>query len=156
MRPKLTYMMNTYFNKEKFHRKLLSHNDAALYFSRAIATKNIVFEVIDQNIVGYLEIWRLDKEQLAKIVNYENIDSLHENLTRGEFVFIAGLYIDKAYRRKSIVQKLKRKMEDIQSNHPYLGVVMDDLKYNRRLRIMKRDSQMLYGDCFKDQGGDNE
>ncbi len=133
-------MMDTYYKKEDWHDTRLTHKQAAIYFSRAIATKNIVFEQVDGKIVGYLEIWRLDKDQLARIINDDNIDVLNENLTRGEFVFVNNMYVDEQYRGRSIARRIKRVMENINANYPYLGVIMRDLKYNRRLRIMKRKS----------------
>lgn len=145
MNQKLTYLMTTYFHKLPYQDKKLSANDAALYFSRAIATGNIVFHYnSDNDIIGYLDIWRVDKDQLARLFNYECVDCIHENLTRGEFVFISDLFVEPEYRGKSVARKLKRSMEQIQRSQPYLGVVMDDFKYQRRLRIMKRDSEQLY------------
>lgn len=123
----LGYLLDTYFHKENWHDGKLNEQQAEEHFSQQLERDNITFmKGNEDDIVGYLEIYWLDNRQLGKIINRKFFDVLAEDLTKGDFVYVASAYLEPEFRNKGYIDDLKRMMKDKHKDHDYIGIIYEE------------------------------
>jgi len=124
----LDYLLDTYFNKEDWHKERLSPESAEVFYRRQLEEKNIVFlkSSNSEKILGYLEIWWLDKEQLGRIINQKEFNAFNEDLSEGKFVFVASAYIEEGHRNRKHLHRLNQMMKDQHKDRPYIGIIYEN------------------------------
>ncbi len=128
-------LLDIYFTKEVWHNHL-PKDIARRYFTKLYNSGNILVELDEESVAGYLEIWALDEKQAMRIVNGDTFHAESENISDGHICYVANIYVEEAYRKKDIVKKLRAKAEYI-----YIGcraVLANRAKYNNRIRVFKR------------------
>ena len=136
----LKYLLDTYFNKEDWHEERLSKESAKIFYQRQLDEKNIVFlkSSNKEEILGYLEIRWLDKEQLDRIINQKEFNAFNENLTDGDFVFVSSAYIEPEQRNKGNVMKLNQMMKDQHADRDYVGIIYENGYKPGKFKIYKK------------------
>ena len=123
----LDYLIDTYLNKEQWHESRLEPWAAKEHYKRQLDRGNSKFlHGTDDEIVGYLEIYWLDSQQLGKIVNKKFFDVLAENLIDGDFVYVASSYLEKEYRGQGYIHDLNQDMKDKHKDRDYVGIIYEE------------------------------
>ena len=122
----LDYLLDTYYNKEDWHESRLPQAEAKQYYEEQIKNKNIEFLKDKGKIVGYLEIWFLDKEQTERIIAGEFFDCLKENITDGLIAYVQTAYIEKEHRGKRNLMKLNKDLQYKHKDGDWVGIMYQD------------------------------
>ena len=123
----LDYLVDTYMEKEDWHNGRLPNWAVKEHYKRQLTRNNVTFLTgAEDDIIGYLEIYWLDNQQLGKIINKKFFDVLAENLVHGDFVFVASAYIEPEHRNKGFIYDLNRKMKAKHKDRNYIGIIYED------------------------------
>jgi len=123
----IDYLIDTYKNKEDWHDTRMKDWQVKEHYQRQLGRGNIVFMYDDNDEpVGYLEIYWLDNKQLGKMINKKFFDVLAEDLTDGDFVYVASAYLEPEYRNKGYIYDLNRLMKDKHKDHEYVGIIYEE------------------------------
>lgn len=123
---KLDYLIDTYNNKEDWHTTRMEHWQVKEHFRRQLTHDNVTFMTgTDDEIVGYLEIYWLNKYQAANVMNNKFFDVLEENLTEGDIVYVASAYLEPKYRGKGNIHDLNRMMKEKHKDRNYVGIMYE-------------------------------
>ena len=87
-----------YHEKEHWHKNKLSVEDANKYHERLLMNGNIITYVLDGELIGYLEFWRITYEQFGRLVCGDTINAMAEDLLTGEIAYINNMWISEDYR----------------------------------------------------------
>ena len=96
-----------YQNLENWHKSKLSEADANMYHERLLMNGNIITIIEDDVVVGYMEVWRINAEQLGRLMCGENISVFEENITNGNIAYVSNGYIIGGHRFSSVANKLQ-------------------------------------------------
>lgn len=96
---KLAYI---YFQNEDWHKNRLNYKEAIKYHQRYIDSGNIKYIECDNALLGYIEVWFINEEQLDRIRNNENFYNYEEDLINGNIVYIANIWINNNFRNSII------------------------------------------------------
>lgn len=94
---------------------------------------NIVTIVEDDELKGYIEVWRLNYEQLGRLMCGETIFAFDENITTGEIAYVNNGWIAETYRNKEICKHLERMFIDKFKDCKY--VARKRYKYNETFKV---------------------
>ena len=122
----LDYLVDTYLFKEDWHQSKLSADFARDYFRKLISINNVVVLREDDEPVGYLSVWFLDKDQLARLINGDDFYALDEDITDGDFVFVSNAFIEHGKRNRGRINKLKNMMKENHKDRDYVGIIYQD------------------------------
>ncbi len=122
----LEYLLDTYYNKEKWHETKLPKDIGRTYFTKGLKDKNVVVLREADDIIGYISVWFLDNEQTARVISGQRFDAVDENITEGEIVFVANAYVENQFRHKGRIMELNQAMKDAHPDHEYVGIIFQD------------------------------
>ena len=88
------------------HDKLLPFSRAIRYFSTMIKKGNILTYAEGGKLLGYGEFWRINFEQLGRLVCHASFIATEENTTSGNIAYLAGVWIDPQHRHKNVLKIL--------------------------------------------------
>lgn len=77
-----------YIEKETWHKNRLSEQEANLYHERLLTQGNILTIVENEELVAYIEVWRVNFEQLGRLVCGEAVYAFDENIVDGEIAYV--------------------------------------------------------------------
>jgi hypothetical protein len=123
-----------YQHVETWHKKKLSNAEANLYHERLLMQGNIVTIVEDGVLKGYIEIWRINYEQLGRLMCGETIFAFDENITDGNIAYVNNGWIAEDYRNIDMARKLEKKFME----------KFKDCKYISRKRQKYSESFKVY------------
>jgi len=104
---KLTRQLcRVYFNEEGWHKAKLSEEEATKYFDNLLEKGNIIYYEEKGKLLGYVEFWRINYEQLGRILCHASFSSYLENVQTGNICYFANCWIDKDQRGKREVFKI--------------------------------------------------
>lgn len=86
-------LTNIYLEKEFWHKKKLSIEDSNKYHEKLLMQGNILTYVKDDALVGYVEVWRINYEQLGRILCEKPFFVFDENITGGNIAYIHNMWI---------------------------------------------------------------
>lgn len=95
-----------YIHVEKWHRSKLSEYDANLYHENLLLQGNILTYIKDDILKGYIEFWRINTEQLGRIICGIPVLTDIEDINNGSIAYINNMYIDPEYRHGEAFQML--------------------------------------------------
>ncbi len=91
-------LTSIYHNLEHWHKAKLSVEQADEYHERLLLNGNIITYVVKDELIGYLEFWRLTHTQFGRLVCGIPILTDKENLLNGPIVVINNMYIKEGER----------------------------------------------------------
>lgn len=94
-----------YINDEKWYSHKLSEHDANLYHERLLMQGNIITHITDGMLDGYLEFYRINYEQLGRILCDIQLGD-DEDLLTGDIAFINRMWIKEEFRNTRIFNML--------------------------------------------------
>lgn len=134
----IDYLVETYLTKETWHKSKLSQELAYQYFNKLIDGKNVVVLKEDGKQIGYLSVWFLDQEQLANLINKKPIHAVDENITDGDFVYVANAFVEKEHRNKDNISILNQMMKDQHPGRDHVGIIYQDGYNKGEFRFYKK------------------
>jgi len=99
----LTYI---YHNYEYWHKSKLSVEDSNKYHEILIMQGNILTYVENDILIGYVEVWRINYEQLGRILCEEKFFVFDENITDGNIAYIHNMWIAPEHRMSLVNKKV--------------------------------------------------
>lgn len=140
----LTYI---YINQENWHEHKLSKEDSDAYHERLLMQGNIITYIENNELLGYLEFYRINFEQFGRMVCDINIPVFEENILDGNIALVKNMWITSEKRHSEVFEFLsamflsRNRDADFfvafrrtKHSEPLLVYSRDDLKhlYNRR------------------------
>ena len=110
-------LVKIYQDNELGNYGLLTDLETERYYSNMLATGRLQTIVDHNNLVGFIESWRVNFEQLGRIVCWTNFSALKEDVTKGEVAWISDIWVSK-YRRgdgeitKQLIEMFKEANQD--------------------------------------------
>ena len=122
-----------YLEKETYHKNFLSVEDANKYHERLLMQGNIITIVENDELVGYIEVWRINYEQLGRLMCGKTIFAFDENITDGNIAYVNNGWIDEGYQNTEISKKLEIKFLEIFKSCDFIARKRH--KYNEAFKI---------------------
>lgn len=97
---------DVYFSHEDWHVARLTRHKANEYHERLIMQGNIITVIENNALIGYVEVWKIDYEQLGRLFCELPFDPSDENINDGTVAYIANLWCDPAKRSNQINSRL--------------------------------------------------
>ena len=138
MRDVVKKLVNIYHNEEYWHDKKLSQKDAEGYFKKLLETKAILYLEQKGELVGYMEVWLLDKDQAEKVMSGLSFSPMGEDVFHGEYAYVANIYIDPGYRRRSLIKQLWRFFEEVHGTDYRYIIYKKNTRMKGEWKINKR------------------
>ena len=102
-------LTRVYLNEYKQEDKgKVSQEQQRKYFSYVLEQHRIHTYGTHDNLLGYLESWRLDFQQWGRLVCSAPFNIYEEDITKGEVCYLPNIWIHPDYRRSSIFKQFKR------------------------------------------------
>jgi hypothetical protein len=138
-------LVDIYLNKELWHKTKLSPEIAKEFYEKLYNNGNIIVELDGDKVVGYIEVWSLKYDDAVKILDDKPFHAMDEDISSGDYCYIASIYIDKEYRKKArnMVLTLKKKAEKM--NPQCSVVIINEQKRGGRYRFYKRGDKSFKG-----------
>ncbi len=86
-------LTHIYLNQEDWHRFKLPEEEANQYHERLLMQGNIITYVENDELLGYLEFWRINFEQFGRLVCDVPILTDVEDITTGNIAYINNMWI---------------------------------------------------------------
>lgn len=124
-------LTNNYLSdNEPWHKHKLSEQEANEYHERLLMQGNIITIIKDNELKGYLEIWKINYEQLGRIMCGLPVYALEENITDGNIAFVNNGWIDHGeYIYKNLLFQMKERFSDCEY------VARRRFKYNENFKV---------------------
>ena len=97
-----------YHNYEWWHKKKLEPDVARKYFKKLIQQGNIIYYEFNNEILGYVEFWRIDFKQLGRIICHAPFCADGEDITSGDICYLANTWIHPDFRNGYVYKVLKK------------------------------------------------
>lgn len=78
-----------------------------------LVKKRLFWHEEDGKIVGYCESWRLNYEQLGRLLCGVHFSPIHEDINSGNIAYVANVVIHPNYRKTSVLKILKSKFVEL-------------------------------------------
>jgi hypothetical protein len=102
-----------------------------------ISKGNIIVKQYNLKVVGYVEFWKVNAEQLKRILNKEPFDIGKEDIGSGDICHIHNIWIDGDYRGNGVIRGFKEQLERLHFDY-YSGT---EYKNNKRVRMWRRHNE---------------
>ena len=134
-------LVDIYLNKELWHKTKLTPEIAKEFYEKLYNNGNIIVELDGDKVIGYIEVWSLKYDDAIKVIDDEPFFAMDEDISSGDYCYIASIYIDKEYRKQAkkscnMVLTLKKKAEKM--NPQCSVVIINEQKRGGRYRFYKR------------------
>jgi ribosomal protein S18 acetylase RimI-like enzyme len=94
----------------------LTNLEASRYYSQMLAHNRIQIELDNVNVVGFIESWRLNYEQLGRVVCWKDFSALTEDVYSGNIAYVSDIWVDESKRKngieKLLIDKFRKANED--------------------------------------------
>lgn len=131
-------LTDTYLNKENWHKNKLSKEQSDEYHERLLVQGNILTYIKDGELVGYLEFWRINTEQLGRIVCGIPVYTDEEDILSGNISFINNMWINPDNRHSNVFEVLACMFLSRNKDSEYF-VAMRRLKHSHPIQVYRRD-----------------
>lgn len=131
-----------YRNKLHPNRIMLEHNEALKYFGRLLMNGNIITYVIDDELFGFIEFWRISYEQFGRICC--NWTLAHdEDLLNGEIALITRMWINPDLRNGEVFNTLAFTFLDKNKDAKHFATFQHQKKH-KPLQVYSREELIKY------------
>jgi len=127
-----------YLKKETWHTSKLSKEDADLYHRTLLMMGQIFTYVSDNELIGYLEVWRINREQLSRLVLNEKVYALGEDISTGEIAYINNMWISPDERGGHVFNTLSNLFLEKHKDANFF-IAFRSTKHNKPMQVYKRD-----------------
>lgn len=129
-------LTEVYFRYETWHENKLNYKNALVYFKVLLLSGNILVEEDKGLLVGYLEFYRVNNEQLQRLLDKNNtFHASEEDITNGNICYVANAWVRNHYRNSWVFKKLQRRCKE--ANKECVCFTGEKVKFNKRLDKFK-------------------
>lgn len=131
-------LVRIYLEEEKYHTKKLTREEAEAYFKVSIAKGRILSFIEHDHLYGYLESWRINYDQLGRVLCHVPFSIAEEDIEHGPICYIEGVFIEQGSRAKDVHRYLKHQF--FKQNYACEFFVEEAFRKRAgMLKIFKRD-----------------
>lgn len=134
-------LVDIYLHKEWWVKEedKLSFEVALRYYTKLYNQGNILTCEIGDEIVGYLEFWKINFEQFGRIICHASFCGDGEDIQNGNIGYVANVWIDEKHRNSWVTKFLKIKFyENTHMCEYYCG--MATRKKTQPVKVFRKDS----------------
>jgi ribosomal protein S18 acetylase RimI-like enzyme len=128
-------LVDLYCNCEYDTRGTLTELEAMRYYSKMLGHGRIQMIMEEMNMVGFIESWRLDMEQLGRVVCWTRFSALEEDVTEGPVAHISDIWVRPDKRGQGVTEKLIDMFK--QANHDADYFVSQRVKAKGKVRYIR-------------------
>lgn len=99
-----------YQKEETWHTKRLSEEDAILYHEVLLRKKRIIPYLFDDQLLGYIESWRIDFEQFGRLICHLPFSAVSEEVEKGPICYVANIWVRKDHRDGAVLKALRNEL----------------------------------------------
>lgn len=133
----VSQLTNVYLNQESWHKNKLSKEESDEYHERLLVQGNIITYVLEGKLCGYVEYWRINAEQLGRIILGIPILTDVENILDGDIAYINNMWIDDKHRNGEAF-KILASMFLVKNKDAKFFVACRNLKNNKPVQVYTR------------------
>lgn len=131
-------LTEVYYREENWHLNRLSKEEANLYHRTLLNMGNIFTYVANDELLGYVEFWRIDREQLSRLVLNETVYALQEDISNGEIAYINNMWITPTQRNGHVFNILSQLFLENNKDATHF-ITFRGTKHNKPMQVYKRD-----------------
>ena len=128
-------LLKIYYEEETRFKKKMSYIEAEKYHRHLLTNKNILCVVRQGKITTYIEYYKVNYEQLQRLIWHESFNVMNEDLVTGQHCYVANIWVSKD-SRFSALKELKYKWD--KEINKCLTISGHRYKYNGKTRFYKR------------------
>lgn len=99
------------------------------YHRILISRGNIITEIDEGKLLGYVEVLRVTPEQFARMILDRGFSATEEDSLSGDVAVVFNVWIDKDHRRSWVVKELEKKYFKFTENcQEHTGIALRKLK----------------------------
>ena len=98
-------LVKVYQDNELGNYGVLTDLETERYYSSMLGNGRIQTLVEHNNLLGFIESWRVNFEQLGRIVCWTNFSALKEDITKGDIAWVSDIWVAKDRRGDGEVAK---------------------------------------------------
>ena len=103
-------LMRIYYEEEKYHKTKLSRKEAERYFKALLEKGRLLITRYEGSVVAYAEVFRINKNQLQRIIMGQSFFPCTEDINNGDICYINALWVDPEHRNGLVSKELKRRV----------------------------------------------
>lgn len=126
-------LTDIYLNKETWHKNKLSKEEADEYHRRLIMQKNIITYIEDKKLIGYIEVWKINFEQLGRLICEIPFFVFDENITDGNIAYISNMWISPDHRFNLVNKRIVKDFFNRFSSCEYM--LLRRIKWNYAFKV---------------------
>ena len=127
-----------YLKKETWHKNKLTEEQSNEYHEKLMINGNILTYIKSGELIGYLEFWRINYEQLGRLICGQPILTDVEDLLSGNIAYINNMFIDSNHRNGDAFEFLAS-MFLSRNKDAELFVTFRPLKHNKPIQVYRRE-----------------
>ena len=101
-------LIRVYYEDEQWHKDKMTYEEIKKYYETLFTKERIITYVEKDELLGYLESWRLNAHQLIKVLSHQRFPIAEENINQGPLCYLASLWVKKDRRQGYVIKKLRR------------------------------------------------
>ena len=102
-------LVKIYLTEEGWHKNKMSEEEAHNYHKKMLERGNILTYLEDDEIVGYVEVWKINFEQFGKLICQVPFSGLYEDVSSGYIAYVANTWIKESVRNTKVIKILRAK-----------------------------------------------
>ena len=128
-------LIEIYFECEDWHNTKLTRQQSENYFRKLLEKGNLITYSNFKWIIGYIEYWRINLDQLGRLLSDQPFYPMDEDISTGEICYVANIFIREPNRNSRVIQYLKTTLEFKCRNCKY--ITGHEMSHSKRFRIFK-------------------
>lgn len=128
-------LVGIYYSIEYAENRVLTELEANHYYTHMLRHGRVNVYLEGDKVVGFIESWRLDTEQLGRVIIWDNFSALKEDVNEGPIAYISDMWVDPDYRRSNITNMLIDMFKESNKDADYF--VSDRVKKEGKYRYVR-------------------
>ena len=112
-------LADCYLNHQPWQEFYMPRQDAIGYFLKMIDRGNIISICDEDNLLGYMEFWRLNYEQIGRLMCHAPFWTYEENTTDGNLCYVANIWIKPERRQGQVFKAIEQIFFNINHSAEY-------------------------------------
>lgn len=131
-------LADCYLKDQPWQDFYMPRNDAIGYFLKMIDRGNIIAIQDSDELLGYVEAWKINFEQFGRIICKAPFWTYEENTTDGNICYLANIWIKPDFRRGMVFKSIETLFFALNNKCEYYAGYASR-KSSRPVKVFKRD-----------------
>ena len=108
-------------SKYDFLREELTEKFLEIYFEKIIKKNRLILDIQNKlnTLIGYIEYWNINFEQLGRLLCKEKFNIFEENITDGLICYVANVTVHPNYRFSNSINRMKKRLFELNNYSQY-------------------------------------